>query len=239
MHAADIDVRAEELVLDPASAAALAAADDKGTERNLHTLAHFAEKPPAGKPRRIALRFLRSPVALEGDGKVERIVLMKNRLVAGSGGDVKAEATGETETIPVGLVFRSVGYLGTGLPELPLDAKRGVIPNTGGRMIRDGAPSPGEYVVGWIKRGPSGVIGTNKPDAVESADLLLADHAAGSLAAPRGEPVDQLLAERCVRVVSWADWQRLDALEKSRGATIGRPRLKFSRVEDMLAALAE
>jgi ferredoxin--NADP+ reductase len=213
----------------------------KGTERNLHTLSHFAATAPSGKPRRIALRFLRSPVALEGDGKVERIVLGKNRLVPGSGGDVKAEATGESESIPVGLVFRSVGYLGTGLPELPIDAKRGIIPNSGGRMIRDGAPAPGEYVVGWIKRGPSGVIGTNKPDAVESADLLLADLAAGALAAPAvTEPsVDQLLESRGVRVVSWADWQKLDAMEKSRGAAVGRPRLKFSRVEDMLAALAE
>lgn len=240
MDAADIDVRAAELVLDPASAAALAAADDKSTERNLLTLARFAAKVPTGKPRTIALRFVRSPVALEGDGRVERIVLMKNRLVAGTGGDVKAEATGETETLPVGLVFRSVGYLGTGLPELPLDKKRGIIPNTGGRIVREGAPSPGEYVVGWIKRGPSGVIGTNKPDAVESADLLLADLAAGTLPAPAEtvrEGVDQLLAQRGVRVVTWADWQRLDALEKSRGAAVGRPRLKFSRVEEMLAAL--
>ena len=242
MGAADIDVRAEELVLDSASAAAVAATDDKSTERNLHTLAHFAAKAPEGKPRRIALRFLRSPVALEGDGKVERIGLMKNRLVAGSGNDVRAEPTGEIESLPVGLVFRSVGYLGTGLPELPLDRKRGIIPNTGGRVVRDDAPSPGEYVVGWIKRGPSGVIGTNKPDAVETADLLLADLSAGTLPTPEGAGptgVDRLLRERGVRVVSWADWQRLDALEKSRGAALGRPRLKFSRVEEMLAALGE
>jgi ferredoxin/flavodoxin---NADP+ reductase len=242
MAAADIDVRPDELVLDPASEAALLAGEDKGTERNLHTLAHFAAKAPSGKPRTIALRFLRSPVALEGNGKVERIVLMKNRLVAGTHGDVKAESTGETESIPVGLVFRSVGYLGTGLPELPLDAKRGVIPNSDGRVIRDGVPSPGEYVVGWIKRGPSGVIGTNKPDAVESADQLLTDLAAGALLAPpepAGTGVDHLLSARGVRVVSWADWQRLDALEKSRGAAVGRPRLKFSQVEEMMRALAE
>lgn len=240
MDAADIDVLADELVLDPASTAVLAATEDRSTERNLHTLATFAGKAAEGKPRRIALRFLRSPVALEGNGRVERIVLMKNRLVAGHGGDVKAESTGETESIPVGLVFRSVGYLGTGLPELPLDAKRGIIPNSGGRVIRDGAPSPGEYVVGWIKRGPSGVIGTNKPDAVESMDQLLGDLADGALAAPQTSAgVDRLLAARGVRVVSWADWQRLDALEKSRGAAVGRPRLKFSRVEEMLDALGD
>jgi ferredoxin--NADP+ reductase len=98
----------------------------------------------------------------------------------------------------------------------------------------------GEYAVGWIKRGPSGVIGTNKPDAVESADLLLADHAAGALgspAAPDRASIDRLLASRRVRVVDWAGWQRLDALEKERGAALGRPRLKFTRIDEMLAAL--
>jgi ferredoxin--NADP+ reductase len=187
------------------------------------------------------VRFLLSPIKLLGAGRVEGLVLGRNRLVAGRSGEVRAEPTGDTESLPVGLVFRSVGYFGTGVPGAPFDAKRGIIPNEQGRVVSGpGTVAPGEYVVGWIKRGPSGVIGTNKPDAVESADLLLEDAGRGALNSP-AEPdrlaVDQRLAARGVRVVSWADWQRLDDLEKRHGAAQGRPRLKFTRVEEMLAAL--
>jgi len=240
MVGADIHVQPEELALDPATSAELATAEDKGVERNLHTLRGFAGKPMSGKPRRIALRFLRSPAALHGGERVERLDLMHNRLVPGHGGP-RAEPTGEIETIPAGLVFRSVGYFGNPLGDLPFDARRGVIQNAGGRVTdADGTPLPGEYVVGWIKRGPSGVIGTNKPDAVESADALLADFAAGRLlhpSDPSPAAVDRLLAERGVVVVSWSDWLRLDQMEKDRGAALGRPRVKFTRVEEMLAAL--
>lgn len=239
---ADVDVRAEELILDPASQAALASGDDKSAEKNLETLRLLAAKPKQGKSKTVHIRFLRSPVELLGEGRVAQMVLGENRLVAGKTGDVKAEPTGKTETVATGLVFRSVGYLGTGVPGAPFDAKRGVIPNEGGRVVTaPGAHARGEYAVGWIKRGPSGVIGTNKPDAVASADLLLADHAAGALntpAAPDRASIERLLASRSVRVVDWAGWQRLDALEKERGAALGRPRLKFTRIEEMLAALA-
>lgn len=238
---ADVDVRAAELELDPGSAALLASGEDKGAEKNLETLRHFAARPRSGKPKIVHLRFLRSPIELVGEGRVERLTLAENRLVAGSGGDLKAVATGATETLSAGLVFRSVGYLGTGLPELPLDARRGVILNERGRIVTaPSVPAAGEYAVGWIKRGPSGVIGTNKPDAVESADLFLEDLRAGALnrpAAPSRAAIDALLSDRGVRVVSWADWQRLDALEKERGAAQGRPRLKFTRIGEMLAAL--
>jgi len=162
--------------------------------------------------------------------------------VAGSNGDLRAEPTGETEIIPAGLVFRSVGYLGTGVPGVAHDAKRGVIPHSKGRVLAsDGGVSPGEYVVGWIKRGPSGVIGTNKPDAVESGDQVLEDFRGGRLARalPPREAIPRLLAERGVRVVSWDDWRILDALERARGEASGRPRIKFTRVEDMLDALRQ
>ncbi|MBK8005127.1 MAG: FAD-dependent oxidoreductase [Gemmatimonadetes bacterium] len=238
---ADVDVRAEDLALDPASERLLAQGDDRTAEKNLATLREFAGRPKAGKSRCVHLRFLESPVALEGRGRVERITLGRNRLVAGSGTDVKAEATGETTVLPVGLVFRSVGYLGTGLPGVPLDAKKGVIPNVEGRVqAAPGTVARGEYVVGWIKRGPSGVIGTNKPDAVETADRLLEDAAAGQLNAPADpspEAVDRLLAARGLRVVSWRDWQLLDQAELAAGKAAGRPRIKFTRVAEMLAAL--
>lgn len=238
---ADVEVRAEELLLDDASQAALASGEERAAVKNLQTLRLLAAKPGSGKPRTVHLRFLRSPVALTGHGRVEQVVLGENRLVAGTHGEVKAEATGNTEILAAGLAFRSVGYLGTGVPGAPFDPRRGVIPNESGRVLTaPGAIARGEYAVGWIKRGPSGVIGTNKPDAVESTDLLLADATAGRLNTPV-EPdrvsVERLLASRGVRVVDWAGWQRLDALEKAHGAAQGRPRLKFTRVEEMLAAL--
>ncbi|MDH4349027.1 MAG: hypothetical protein OEW17_09485, partial [Gemmatimonadota bacterium] len=240
MADADVVVRPDEIALDPASEAALAAAEERTAERNMETLRAFAGKPREGRLRTIHLRFLCSPVEIAGTGRVERLVIGRNRLVPGPGGDLRAEPTGETETLAVGLVFRSVGYLGTGVPGLPLDARKGVIPNDRGRVIEHGAPVPGEYVAGWIKRGPSGVIGTNKPDAVESADLLLEDFKAGRLAAP-AEPdraaVDRCLADRGIRVVTWADWRRLDELERARGVTLGRPRVKFVRPAEMLGAL--
>jgi ferredoxin--NADP+ reductase len=241
MSGADIDVRGEDLELDAEAAARLAAMDDKTPEKNLQTLRAFATRPRSGKPRTIHLRFCLSPVELRGEGRVEQLVLVRNRLVPREGGDYRAEPTGEQEILPAGLVFRSVGYLGMALPGLPFDARRGVIPNESGRVLNaPGQPAPGEYTVGWIKRGPSGVIGTNKPDAVESADALLADLRSGKLnppAAPAREAVEALLAGRGIRVVRWQDWQRLDQLERERGAACGRPRVKFCRVEEMLAAL--
>lgn len=239
MPAADIRVRADELVLDPASEALLAG--DKAAAKNLATLREFADRSPTGKPRTIHLRFLLSPVELRGHGRVERMVLAKNRLVAGKNGDLRAEATGERETLPVGLVFRSVGYFGSGLPDVPFDPARGIIPNEHGRVTGPGGqPQAGEYAVGWIKRGPSGVIGTNKPDAVETTDLLIEDARAGTLKRPP-EPsaaaVERRLADRGVRVVTWADWLKIDELERRQGAAMGRPRLKLTRIEDMLSVL--
>ncbi len=235
---ADIVVRPQDLELDTASAELLALSDDRMTEKNLHTLREFAARPAGTKPKRIHLRFLLSPTEIRGTDRVEQLVLAHNRLVPGANGDLKAEPTGETETLPVNLVFRSVGYLGVGVPGLPLEARRGIIPNQHGRV--DG--SKGEYVVGWIKRGPSGVIGTNKPDSVESTERLLDDLAAGALnpaTDPSRAAVEQRMAERQLRVVSWQDWLRLDQVEKQLGEAIGRPRLKFTAVEDMLAAIAK
>jgi ferredoxin--NADP+ reductase len=240
MPAADAIVRADEIELDPGSAAAAAATEDHTIERNLATLRAMAAQGPTGKPRRVHIRFLLSPTAIGGRGRVENVTLVRNRLVAGAGGDMKAEATAATETLAAGLVFRSVGYKGTGVPGLPLDARRGVIPNEAGRIMdAPGQQAPGEYVAGWIKRGPSGVIGTNKPDSVETVESLLADRAAGKLPSPSAgrEAIDTLLRSKGIRVVTWGDWKKLDELEKARGAALGRPRLKFTTLPDMLAAL--
>ena len=240
MPGADIVVLPNELALDEGSRAALARAEERTPEKNLHTLEAFASKPQEGKPMRIHLRFLLSPLELHGDGRVEAVELARNRLVAAANGDLRAEPTGETEVIPAGLVFRSVGYLGTGIPGVVFDAKRGTVPNEGGRVVTaPGIASQGEYVVGWIKRGPTGVIGTNKPDATETTDHLLEDFTSGKLErtlSPR-EEIDHMLEQRGVRVVTWNDWRKLDQIERERGAALGRPRLKFTTVADMLGAL--
>jgi ferredoxin--NADP+ reductase len=236
MPGAGIHVRPEDLELDPGSAAQLAAGEEKTAEKNLATLQEFAARPAAGKPRTIHLRFLESPVRLEGEARVEHIILGRNRLVQAAGGDLRAEPTGATARLAADAVFRSVGYLGTGLPDVPFDPTRGIIPRDRGRVLDGPAAARGEYAAGWIKRGPSGVIGTNKPDAVETATLLLEDAAAGVLAAaePAPEAVDELLARRGVRVVRWPGWQRLDQLEQARAKAAGRPRIKFTRIDEML-----
>lgn len=238
---ADIVVDPAELVLDPASQAALAASEDREAEKNLKTLAEFAARPPGTKPRRIVLRFCVSPAELIGSGRVGAIRVVRNRLEPDGRGGVRAVATGDYETIPVGLVFRSVGYKGVPLPGLPFDARAGTIPNLAGRVVEAAgstAPLGRTYVAGWIKRGPSGVIGTNKPDAVETVEALLEDLRAGALACGElAAPVDDLLRDRGVRVVSWDDWRCLDRLETERGQAAGRPRVKFCRIDEMLEAL--
>jgi ferredoxin--NADP+ reductase len=178
-------------------------------------------------------------VALEGDGRVEAMVVERNQLESDGKGDVRAVATGERRHLPVGLVFRSVGYRGVPMAGVPFDERRGVIPNQLGR-VTDAAgsevPLAGLYVAGWIKRGPQGVIGTNKACAAETVAHLLADHGSGALPRVAGAPelLDELLASRGVRVTDWAAWQRLDTAEQQRGAPAGRPREKFVSVAEML-----
>ncbi|TMQ18780.1 MAG: NADP oxidoreductase [Candidatus Rokuibacteriota bacterium] len=203
-----------------------------------------ARRPAAGKPRRLTLRFLVSPVALtdSGAGAVGGIRLVRNRLVASATGTIQAQATDRSEDLPVGLVFRSVGYRGVPLPGVPFDDKWGVVLNEKGRVLDPDSkqPRPGEYTAGWIKRGPSGVIGTNKPDALETVTAMLEDLAAGRLLEPAdAEPaaVERLLRQRQPLVLGYADWLRLNALEVARGQARGRPRVKFTRVDEMLAAL--
>jgi ferredoxin--NADP+ reductase len=240
LDCSEVVVAPAELELDAESAADLDNEADKINRDNLEALRMLANRPPQGKPRRLHLMFLRSPVQLLGDERVQAIELVKNRLVREEDGALRPRPTDETETLPVGLVFRSIGYKGAPLPGHQFDEVRGVLPNSGGHLSSDGQPLTGEYTVGWIKRGPSGVIGSNRPDAVETASHMLDDAQAGDLlhpAHPQRAHLGALLAERGVEVVSYADWQILDQLEIQAGAAIGRPRLKFSRVEDMLAAL--
>jgi ferredoxin--NADP+ reductase len=231
---ADVLVDPVELELDPASEASLE--HDTNARRNVEVLREYAQRPAAGKRRAIRLRFCVSPVEIVGDGRVEGIEVVRNRLVADASGRVSAEPTDERETIPCGIVFRSVGYLGVELPDVPFDARRATIPNENGRVTA----VPGVYCAGWIKRGPSGVIGTNKKDATETVDLLLEDARAGLL--HRGDPaataetVEQLLADRHVDHVTYAGWEAIDSEERGRGEPHGRPRVKLVTWSELLDA---
>jgi ferredoxin--NADP+ reductase len=241
---ADIMVPPEDAELDPLSQAALEADPDRATLKNVEILQEYAARKPAGKSRRLTLRFLVSPVELIGDetGKVKRMRLVKNELYSTGAGTLRPRATDKFEELPAGLVFRSVGYRGMPLPDVPFNESWGVILNQKGRVLNPETQQPlaGEYTAGWIKRGPTGVIGTNKPDALETVTCMLEDLADGFLlkpANPGPDDIEKFVRERQPHYFSFADWLKLDEIEVSRGAKLGRPRLKFTRVEDMLAAL--
>jgi len=223
-------VDAHDLELDAASRAELDADRDRA-RRNYDLLQEYAARTPDEKPRRIVLRFLVSPVAILGEERVEAVEIVRNELVV-EDGRIVARPTGEMETIPCGLVLRSVGYQGVALPGVPFDERRGTIPNTGGRV--DGAERT--YVAGWIKRGPSGVIGTNKKDASETVELLLMDARVGGLSVEKTESLETLLDRKGVHYVEYAGWQAIDAVERAAGEPLGRPRVKLTAWEELLQA---
>ena len=245
LEEADVIVDPGEATLDPVTVRAVSDLADRALQRKVDMIAGYARREPGGRPRRLHLRFLVSPIELldDGHGGVGAVRVVRNALATTEAGTIVARPTGQTETIDAGLVFRSVGYRGVPLPGLPFHDAWGTIPNRAGRVLA--APDsesiiPGLYVTGWIKRGPSGVIGTNKPDAVETVAAMAEDASNGITLHPplptRGA-VDALLAERRCRPVAFADWSRLDQLELDAGARAGRPRLKFTSVEAMLDSL--
>ncbi len=229
---ADILVDPTELELDAASAAELEAAPPT-VKRNVEHLREYAARTPEGRHRAIRLRFLLSPVAIVGDERVEAIELVRNELVDG-----RAVPTGDRELLECGIVFRSVGYRGVPLPDVPFDEGRCTVPNDGGRVVdAAGAAVRGVYCAGWIKRGPSGVIGTNKKDATETIELLLEDARAGALASGQAAgAVDRLLRDRGVAVVTQSGWEAIDAAERAAGEPHGRPRLKLAAWDELLEA---
>ena len=240
---ADIVVRPEEVVIDEVSAGELAAAR-AATKAKVEIVQEFSRRTPEGKPRRLHIRFLVAPLELldDGAGRVRGLRLAKNRLVTDASGAVVMQPTGEVEEMAAGLVFRSVGYRGVALADVPFDARPGLIPNARGRVLdpATGSPLPGHYATGWIKRGPTGVIGNNKADSVETVNGLLEDLAAGAMPAPQSpDPaaLAALIRERQPAAVTFSDWKRLDQIEVERGTPLGRPRVKFTSIEEMLAAL--
>ncbi len=236
----DVDVVIDEAEFE----AALAVPDpnmDSTAKRNVETLRSYVARPLTGASRRIELRFLRSPVELLGEGRVEAARVVRNELVSGEDGRLRARPTAEHETIEAGLVMRAIGYRGVPLAGVPFDERRGTIANDGGRVIGDDGPVIGEYAVGWIKRGPSGVIGTNKKDAQETVDRVLADAAEGRVLEPDPgcRDLHELLHERHPHVVTYEGWQRIDRHEKTRGEPAGRPRVKLTALGEMLRVATE
>lgn len=202
----------------------------------------FAEAQTSER-RRIVLRFLLSPLEIHAgpDGHVASVTLARNELVPGPNGILRAQDTGERETISTGLVMRAIGYRGLELPGVPFDEPRGVIRNDRGRVLGEHGPLRGEYTVGWIKRGPTGVIGTNKKDAQETVDAIFEDLAARRLhdpPAPDPAELEQTLQERQPELVTYAGWNEIDRHERQTGEPHGRPRVKLTRIEDMLRVAA-
>ncbi|MGD1254428.1 FAD-dependent oxidoreductase [Mycobacterium seoulense] len=234
------DLEGVDVIVDPAQLEGITdedeAAADKTTKLNIKVLRDYAARAPRPGHRRIVFRFMTSPIEIKGEGRVERIVLGRNELVTDENGRVSAKDTGEREELPVQLVVRSVGYRGVPTPGLPFDDKSATIPNTAGRV----EGSRNEYVVGWIKRGPTGVIGTNKKDSQETVDTLLADldsAKGGGLAEFADDHADKLadwLASRQPKLVTSAHWEIIDRHERAAGEPHGRPRVKLPNLDELL-----
>ena len=228
---ADVIVDPEELQLDAASEEALTS--DATLRRNLEVLREWSTRTPEGKSRRIHLRFLLRPVEITGGDLVTGVTVERTAL-DGSGG---AKGTGETFDIEAQMVLRSVGYKGVPVPGLPFDDRGGVVPHDAGRVMQDGVQVPGLYVAGWIKRGPTGVVGTNKGDANETVASLLADADKLPRAAERDpQAVLNLLAGKGVDTVLWEGWCAIDEAEMALGRAQGRDRVKIAQLEALLAA---
>jgi ferredoxin--NADP+ reductase len=238
----DLRVAADEAVLDPLSERWLAEQGTFTARTNVALLSEFAERDPQPDARRrIVLRFLRSPVEIRGGGRVQAIDVRRNEIVEADDGSLRPRAVDEdVETIECGLVLRSVGYRAVPLPGVPFDERSFILPNERGRVLApDGEPLPGVYAVGWIKRGPTGILGTNKRDAEETVRCLAEDLAAGALPAPEQpgrDGIDALLAERKPDLVSVDGWRAIDALELRRGEEQERPRVKLGTRDELLAA---
>jgi ferredoxin--NADP+ reductase len=245
-HLDGVDTRVDpaDVELDPVSRRWLA---DEGTftaRKNVELLREFAARPARPDARRrIELRFLRSPVKIRGTRRVEAIDVRCNEIVRADDGSLRARALDEdVETIECGLVLRSVGYRAVPLPDVPFDERSFVLPNEHGRVLTpDGEPLPGVYAVGWIKRGPTGILGTNKRDAEETMSCLAEDLEAGALPLPTNparEQIDALLAKRKPNLVTVEGWRAIDGHELERGRSERRPRVKLSSRDELLAAAA-
>src|SRR4051812_20900990 len=241
LEGVDLRVDPDEVELDTVSRRWL---EEEGTftaRKNVELLREFAARPARPElPRRVVLRFLRSPVHIRGAERVEAVDVRRNEITADQDGTLRARPAGdEVERIECGLVLRSVGYRAVPLPDVPFDERYFVLPNERGRVLTaDGEPLSGVYAVGWIKRGPTGILGTNKRDADETVACLAEDLSSDALPSPPnldGERIDRLLAERNPELVTIEGWRAIDAHELEKGREDRRPRVKLASRDDLLA----
>ena len=230
---ADVLVDQADLELDEVSTEALATAP--AARRNVDVLRRWAERPAAGRRRRVHLHFFARPVAVLGSDRVTGLRVERTRFEP----DGSLVGTGDERDLPAQMVVRAVGYRSLPLAGLPFDERAGVVPHDEGRVHRDGVGLPGTYVAGWAKRGPTGVIGTNKHDARETVRTLLAD-VPDLPPAPVRDPaaLPRLLAERGVEVVTWGGWSAIEAAETERGRLRGGDRVKISDRDELLRLAA-
>ena len=241
---ADIYVPPNEAELDPCTKEVLKAGMDRATTRKIALMQDFSTRSRTDKPRRLTIRFLVSPVQYhdDGTGKVGAVRLVKNELDAGGGGKLRSRSTDCFENLPAEVVFRSVGYRGVPLQGIPFNDSWGIVHNDGGRVIDPETKNaiPGIYVGGWIKRGPTGVIGTNKKDAQGSVNLMMKDLEQGvylNPQSPSASAADKMMRTHQPKCVSWEEWQKIDAIESERGKSCGRPRIKMVDTKEVLEAL--
>jgi len=208
-----------------------------GRKKNYEIMQHFLSIVPNGRKRKFVLHFGRSPIEIIGKGRVQKVKFEINKMI-GEPNKQKVRGTGKFEEIDCGIFFRSVGYVGIPIKGLPFSAQAGVVPNQAGRVMDSEQIFTGWYVAGWIKRGATGIIGTNKPDAEDTVKSLLEDiEHLNPCEVPSTEELLKFLKDREVRVVSFEDWKKIDTAEIERGAKLGKPREKFARVTGMLSAI--
>ncbi len=245
LRGVDLVVAAEDAALDEASRRWLEQGAPRSAQKNAHYLEERSRRGEGSAARKVRCRFFLSPVEAVGqDGRVRALRLERNALVAAEDGEPRARGTGEVETLEVQLVLAAIGYRGVPIPGVPFDERAGIIPNAGGRVLdpRTGAAVPGQYVVGWAKRGPTGLIGTNSPDSKATVEVMIEDlrgARAPALPADDAESLPRLLRARGVDFVSYEDWQRLDRHEVERGQPVGKVREKLTSVEDMMRAVRD
>ena len=238
----DVTILVDEATIDDASRAEMEASGDRNVAKNVAAIEAMSAASPTGKGKHLTIRFLVSPTEIiESDGKVSAIKIVKNEAYQDESGGIRARATDIEETIPVGLVFRSVGYRGVALPEIPFHEAWGTVHNNAGRVTQEsGEVVPGIYVAGWIKRGPTGVIGTNKTDAQETVACMVEDLKAGKIldpSKPEVKALDDFIRAMKPDVVSYENWAKINQVEVEKGEQSDRPRVKFTHIAQMLEVL--
>ena len=241
LEGVDLLIDPADVVLDEESEKSLER--DKQARANVEYLTERAQEGPGTSPKKVYLRLLRSPVEIIGEnGRVIGVEIERNALTMSESGDMRPRGTGEFETMSCGAIFRSVGYHGIPLPGVPFDQANGIIPNERGRVInpKTGEVVRGQYVVGWIKRGPTGLLGTNKGDSGETVNAMLEDiqgQTAPMHDEQEPETVESFLKSKEASYLTFSDWKKLDLLEIEKGAALGKIRQKFVHLSDMLDVL--